>query len=159
MFLQLVTTMCLCAITTQSAIAQRGKSYASAFRGNVRGPVLTDPYISTSAFMWSKWASGVTMVHMTILPISIEHKWLEPDDFRKAQQDYLRRLQECSLFARLIGPDEFPYGDAQLTMTLEVDKEGAADMDGVGRLRMTESEYLNFVRRGYWQLSFSCPGQ
>jgi hypothetical protein len=70
-------------------------------------------------------------------------------------------MRGCHLFLKITDKDSFPLGgEVPLDMTDLVDSDGnKSSAEGIGQIKLSEDDYLEFAREGSWTLGWSCPGQ
>ena len=153
---------CLCTAPGQSqgngAIT---KTYSAAFRGSIDVTVVKEDHAVLRVNTWSKWhlrnGSGTAMFRITATPF-VDIEWIGDRPVIAAK--YINDMRGCHLFIKLSDRDSFPLGEVPLDMTDLVDSDGnKSSLEGIGQIKLPESDYLEFARGGSWTLGWSCPGQ
>jgi hypothetical protein len=137
------------------------KSYSADFRGSIDVSIVPEEHAVLRINTWSKWAyrngSGKAMFRVSGIPFVVS-EWIGARTQIAAK--YVNDMRDCRLSLKLSDGDSFPLGEVPLDMTDLVDTEGnKCALEGIGSIKMSENDYLEFARRGGWTLGWTCPNQ
>jgi hypothetical protein len=138
------------------------KSYSASYRGHIDAPIVPEKSVVLRVSLWSKWSSagtsGIARFHLSGTPwvtanLSIAERTV-------VSASYIDQMHGCNMWIALSDGDDFPMGRVALDLTNLVDAEGnQSGVDGTGSVRLSETDYLTFVRSGSWNITWRCPSQ
>lgn len=141
--------------------AQHRNSYAAAYRGHMDVAVVPEKEVVLSVDVYSRWnlrnGAGLAQFRIYAIP-TIKAASITEEVRATVRAHYIVEMTGCHLALQLTDGEEFPLGVVPLNITNEVDSEGRqSSLAGTGSLKLTETEYLGFVRKGAWNLTWACP--
>ena len=152
----MLASLSFCTVAT----TQQTKSYPVSFRGRGDVPIVPDKDMTLGVALWSKWSGppGVARFHLVGTPRIISDKEVGVALIAPAKHTYILSMSGCRISINLKDGDDFLFGSVPLNVTDEVDSNGLKqDIDCVGKINMSQHDYEDFVRKGSWALSYSCP--
>jgi hypothetical protein len=160
-FLALIALLCAPAFSQSHRREAVTKGYPPAFRGSIDVTVVHEEHAVLRVNAWSKWkmlnGSGAAIFRITATPF-VDKEWIgaRPTIAPK----YMSDMRGCRFFLKITDKDSFPLGEVPLDMTDLVDSDGnKSSAEGVGQVKLSEDDYLEFAGGGSWTLGWSCPGQ
>lgn len=148
----------LCLLPSLS-FGQNVKEYVASLRGSDTVRVFSDEKPDLLVTVWSKWierSGGIAQFRIEAEPLPT------PPNRSISVLDkgaYILRLRSCVLGLSLEGSDSFPIGTVLLASTIgRIDENGhMVSLDGSGNYHLTSAQYRDFVQRGGWSFTWTCP--